>query len=58
MQLSVAELLKTVDAEAGAWANYMLTNPVTGEVENKRAWLILHDGLVFGSGYYSSDSTS
>ena len=25
------------------------------EIESKRTWLITHDGLVFGSGYYSSD---
>lgn len=34
---------------------YTLTNPETGETEDKRAWLILNDGLIFGSGYYASD---
>ena len=53
--LSVDDILEEVDAEGGAWASYTFTNPVTGETESKRTWLIMHDGLVFGSGYYSSD---
>ena len=53
--LPVADLLEEADAEGGAWAGYTFTNPATGEAESKRTWLITHDGLVFGSGYYSSD---
>ena len=53
--LPVDDILEEVDAEGGAWASYTFTNPVTGETESKRTWLIMHDGLVFGSGYYSSD---
>ena len=53
--LPVDDILEEADAEDGAWASYTHTNPVTGDVESKRTWLITHDGLVFGSGYYSSD---
>ena len=53
--LPVDDLLEEADAEGGAWASYTFTNPVTGETESKRTWLITHDGLIFGSGYYSSD---
>ena len=53
--LTVDDLLEEADAEGGAWASYTFTNPVTGETESKRTWLITHGGLVFGSGYYSSD---
>ena len=53
--LPVDDILEKVDADGGAWASYTFTNPVTGDTESKRAWLITHDGLVFGSGYYSSD---
>ena len=53
--LPVDDILEKVDADGGAWASYTFTNPVTGETESKRTWLITHDGLVFGSGYYSSD---
>ena len=50
-------LLKELETEAGAWVGYKITNPTTGQIEDKRAWIIMHDGLIFGSGYYASDST-
>ena len=53
--LPVTDILKQASAENGAWASYTHTNPVTGETESKRTWLIIHDGLVFGSGYYTTD---
>ena len=53
--LPAADILERADAEGGAWASYAFTNPVTGEMESKRTWLIMHDGLVFGSGYYTTD---
>ena len=53
---SSADLLEELEAGPGMWAKYPFINPVTGELENKRSWLIMHDGLIFGSGYYSSDS--
>ncbi len=53
--LPVDDILEKADAEGGAWASYTFTNPVTGDMESKRTWLITHDGLVFGSGYYASD---
>ncbi len=37
----------------GVWTNYRFTNPVSGEEEPKRSWAVLHDDLVFGSGYYT-----
>ena len=52
-----AMLLKELETEAGAWVGYKITNPTTGQIEDKRAWIIMHDGLIFGSGYYASDST-
>ncbi|MCY3919978.1 MAG: hypothetical protein OXG38_09255 [Chloroflexi bacterium] len=39
-------------AEAGAWLDFTYPNPATGGVETKHAWLVRHDGLVFGSGWY------
>ena len=52
--LPITGILEDLETEPGVWANYAHTNPVNGEAENKRAWLIMHDGLIFGSGYYSS----
>ena len=37
----------------GAWTAYRTINPVTGQEEPKRSWVVTHDGLVFGSGYYN-----
>ena len=53
--LPITDILKELKTEPGGWANYAHTNPVTGDMESKHTWLIMHDGLVFGSGYYSSD---
>ena len=42
--------------EQGHWINYLWPNPASGEKERKRAWVIRHDGLIFGSGYYESSA--
>ena len=36
----------------GVWVDYRWKNPVTGEIERKSSWIVLHDGYVFGSGIY------
>ena len=38
--------------EAGHWIHYLWPHPVSGEEEPKHTWVIRHDGLIFGSGYY------
>lgn len=38
--------------EAGRWVDYVLTNPETGTDRQKHTWAVLHDGLIFGSGWY------
>lgn len=38
--------------EEGRWVDYVFLNPQTGEQQQKHSWVQLHDGLVFGSGYY------
>ena len=37
----------------GAWGDYLFTNPLTGNEEPKRSWVVKHDDLIFGSGYYN-----
>ena len=49
---SAEEILAALGNEPGTWSHYVAVNPVTGEEEAKRAWLSLHGGYVFGSGYY------
>ena len=40
--------------EAGGWVDYFFTNPETGEDAQKFSWVVRHDGLVFGSGWYDT----
>ena len=43
--------------EAGHWIRYLWPNPAAGGVEEpKHTWVIRHDGLIFGSGYYESSN--
>ena len=46
-------------AEDGRWVSYVYRNPETrsigaafGELQLKNAWVVRHDGLLFGSGWY------
>ncbi len=50
----VEDILADLQNSAGTWSHYTFTNPLTGETENKRSWLSLHDGYIFGSGYYDT----
>ena len=47
---SILENLKNSD---GHWVYYNFTNPETGNLEPKTSWFKLHDGLIFGSGFYN-----
>jgi len=47
---SILENLKNND---GHWVYYNFTNPETESIEPKTSWFKLHDGLIFGSGFYN-----
>ena len=46
--------------EEGAWVSYVYKNPESGDIDSgdfselqlKNAWVVRHDGLLFGSGWY------
>lgn len=38
--------------EEGVWVDYVLVNPATGDDRQKHTWAVLHDGLIFASGWY------
>ena len=43
--------------EAGHWIRYLWPNPAASGVEEpEHTWVIRHDGLIFGSGYYESSN--
>jgi signal transduction histidine kinase len=37
----------------GVWVDYRWLDPLTGEVQPKSSWVVLHDGYVFCSGIYT-----
>ena len=45
------EMKKAVTPD-GVWVDYKFKNPVTGEIERKSSWAVLHDGYIFGVGIY------
>ncbi|MDE0070222.1 MAG: hypothetical protein OXO48_10940 [Caldilineaceae bacterium] len=38
--------------EQGQWLTYFALNPETGQDARKHAWVIRHDGIIFGAGWY------
>ena len=38
--------------DEGNWVTHTDRNPKTGVEESKHAWVVYHDGLIFGSGWY------
>ncbi len=38
----------------GAWVDYQFNNPASGQAEVKHSWVVRHDGLIFGSGWYEA----
>ena len=43
--------MHSVDEE-GLWVDYFFLNIATGNYEYKHTWVVRHDGLIFGSGWY------
>ena len=41
--------------ENGKWVDYVWESPITGKLHQKHAWIIRHDGLLFGSGWYEEE---
>ena len=46
------EILEDLEKSDGTWVSYVYSDPNTNRYENKHAWLSLHDGYIFGAGYY------
>jgi hypothetical protein len=46
------QILEELKSNKGTWVEYQYENPDTGQVQLKKTWLFLHDGYIFGSGYY------
>ena len=42
--------------EAGRWVDYVFLDPAIGQNRQKHSWVIRHDGLIFGSGWYEDEA--
>ena len=51
---SSADILADLENSGSAWTDYKFQNPRTDKSEHKRSYMRLHDGYVFGSGFYYS----
>ena len=47
------DILEDLQESDGTWVIYVFNDPSTGRYENKHTWLSLHDGYIFGAGYYA-----
>ncbi len=50
---SMESILENLEEGDGHWVYYNFTNPATEQDEPKTSWFKLHDGLIFGSGFYN-----
>ncbi len=48
------EILAELETNGSAWAKYLYPYPGTDYTEEKLSYLVLHDGYIFGAGYYQS----
>ena len=48
----VGRVISRAARPEGRWVSYHFDNPASGAVEQKHSWIVRHDGLIFGSGWY------
>lgn len=46
------EEFRSLNEDEGVWTEYTFLNPETGLESSKISWVVMHDGYLFGSGYY------
>lgn len=46
------DIFRSLEDGEGVWTEYTFLNPVTGQDQHKRSWIVMHGGYLFGSGYY------
>jgi len=54
--INLGKLFINGATESGAWISYKFKHPVNQEILPKKAWVIKHDGFVFGSGTYLQEN--
>lgn len=53
-EVPAGEIIRTLEKEPGMWVTYRAVNPLNDTEEDVRVWMALHDGHVFGIGFYDS----
>ena len=46
------EEFRGLNEDEGVWTEYVFFNPATDSDASKRSWIVMHNGYLFGSGYY------
>lgn len=46
------QIVHELETDGSTWTQYLFEDPDTGQEKYKTAFLYLHDGYVFGAGYY------
>lgn len=41
--------------ESGSWVEYIFINRADGKHERKHSWVVKHDGIIYGSGWYEKN---
>jgi cytochrome c len=49
----VKELVDAAKQKPSGWIEYVMKNPTSGKLENKKAYWESHDGLIFKAGTYT-----
>lgn len=52
LRAAVGDIMETLESGQGAWSEYVFVNPDTGKNQAKKTWFVLHDGYLFGAGFY------
>lgn len=52
---SADEIRQALEEEGDAWIMYTTTNPANGKEQIKKAYIKMHEGYIFGSGFYLSE---
>ena len=52
---SIGKMVHDTATEKGVWVEYKWEDPANKEILSKSAWIVKHDGYIFGSGIYHPD---
>ena len=48
----INQQIAAVATAEGAWVDYTWVNPISGAPEAKHSWVVMHNNVLFGSGWY------